>query len=156
MKLVAEPARIWLWLAHGERAGGRVDTLERALRVLEEEQALRRALELQRSLASSPPPPLADVVPFLVRLSERIAARLGEEVAEHGATDVRLAGLDPLELVHPGGGLRSGMLPLCDWKGLVFPRLPDELFAPAPGDLADPDVLGRATAADNGAGPTPL
>jgi hypothetical protein len=149
VKLVAEPARIWLWLAHGERAGGRVDALERALRVLpEEEQALRRALDLHRSLTSSPPPPLGEVVPFLVRMSQRIAARLAEEVAERGVTDVRLGGLDPLELVQPYRGEASGVLPLCDWKGLVFPRLVDEFFTPAPGDPADPEVLGRATAAD--------
>jgi hypothetical protein len=149
VKLVSEPARIWLWLAHGVRAGGREEVLDRALRVLpDEEQALRRALELQRSLASSPRPPLADVVPFLVRLSERIAGRLAEEVGEHGATNVRLAGLDPLEIVHAHGGPRSGVLPLCDWRGMVFPRLPDELFVPAPDDPADPDVLSRATAAD--------
>lgn len=149
VKLVSEPARIWLWLAHGERAGGRADALDRALRVLpEEEHALLQALELERSLASSPPPPLADVVPFLVRLSERIAARLADEVAELGATEVRLKGLDPLEIVYSHGGPRSGVLPLCDWRGLVFPRLPDELFAPAPGDPADWEVLGRATAAD--------
>jgi len=149
VKLVAEPARIWLWLAHGERAGGRVDALERALHVLpEEEQALRLALELQRSLTSDPRPPLDEVVPFLVRLSERIAVRLADEVAEQGTTGVRLGGLDPLEIVHAHGGPRSGVLPLCDWKGLVFPRLLDELIAPAGGDPADPDVLGRATAAD--------
>jgi nucleotidyltransferase-like protein len=149
VKLVAEPARIWLWLVHGERAGGRVDTLERALRVLpEEEQALRHALDLHRSLTSSPRPPLAEVIPFLVRLSERIAARLDEEVAEHGATEVRLVGLEPLEVVHPHGGPRSGVLPLCDWKGLVFPRMLDELFLPAPGGRGDWEVLGRATAAD--------
>ena len=149
VKLVAEPARIWLWLVHGERTGGRVDALERALRVLpEEEQALRCALELQRSLTSSPRPPLAQVIAPLVRLSDRIAARLDEEVAEHGATEVRLVGLDPLEVVHPQGGPRSEVLPLCDWKGLVFPRLLDELFFPAPGYPGDWEVLGRATAAD--------
>jgi hypothetical protein len=149
VKLVAEPARIWLWLAHGERAGGRADTLERARRVLpEEEETLRLALELQRSLASSPQPPLAEALSFLVRLSDRIAARLADEVAEHGATEVRLGGLDPLEVVQAYRGERSDALPLCDWKGLVFPRLADELFAPAPGDPADPGLLGRTTADD--------
>jgi hypothetical protein len=149
VKLVAEPARIWLWLVHGERAAGRVDVLERALRALPDEgEAIRRAVALQRTLASSPPPPLAEVVPFLVRMSERIAARLAEEVTEAGATQVRLGGLDPLEILHPHGGPRSGVLPLCDWRGLVFPRLPDEVFAPAAGDPTDWEVLGRATAAD--------
>jgi predicted nucleotidyltransferase len=149
VKLVAEPARIWLWLAHGERAGGRVDVLQRALRKLpEEETVIRGALELQARLTTSPPPPLDEVIPFLVRMSERVAQRLADEVRDQGVTEVRLTGVDPLEIVHAHGGPRTGVLPLCDWRALVFPRLPDELFVPSPGDPADWNVLGRATAAD--------
>jgi predicted nucleotidyltransferase len=157
VKLVAEPARIWLWLAHGERAGGRSDVLHRALRRMPEEaEPFRRALELRRSLPDSPEPPLAEVLPVLVRLSARIAGLIAAEVEEHGATEVRLAGPDPDELVLPQGGWRPcdalvggrepRLLALCDWRSLACPTLPDECFAPLPGDPGDPAVLGAAAA----------
>jgi hypothetical protein len=83
VKLVAEPARIWLLLAHGERAGGRADVLGRALRRLpEEEAALLRALELERSLQSAPRPPVAETLPVLLRLSQRIASLIRAELAD--------------------------------------------------------------------------
>ena len=41
-----------------------------------------------------------------------------------------------------------GRCPCATGGASFFPRLADELFASAPGDPADPDVLGRATAAD--------
>lgn len=157
VRLVAEPARIWLWLAHGERAAGRADALQRALRRLpEEEVALRRALELDRSIPDSPAPPLAEVLPVLLRLSERIARVIGTEIESDGATDVRLAGADPVELTlsegrwRPAdtlaGGLEPRLLPLTDWRSLVWSLVLDESFALLPGDPADPGVLGAAAA----------
>jgi hypothetical protein len=157
LKLIAEPARIWLWLAHGERAAGRAEALTRALRRLpEEEVALRRALELDRSLPDLPEPPLAEVLPVLLRLTERISRLIGAELESEGATDVRLAGADPVELIlsagrwRPAPALAGGreprLLPLTDWRSLVWSLLPDESFAPLPGDPADPDVLGAAAA----------
>src|SRR4051794_38746206 len=61
VKLVAEPARIWLWLAHGERAESRVDALTRlAWRLPEEEDSARRALALRRALPERPAAPLGE------------------------------------------------------------------------------------------------
>lgn len=165
VKLVAEPARIWLWLAHGERPGGRVDALQRALRHMpEEEEALRRALHLYRSLPDAPPAPLAEVLPVLVRLSARIAALIAAQIGEEGATEVRLADAGRPELVlargrwRPTDALAEGraprVLPLCDWRALVCPPLSDDAFAPLPGDPGDPVVLGAAAAAQE-AGPYP-
>jgi hypothetical protein len=155
VKLIAEPARIWLWLAHGERVPDRAEALDRALRWLpEEEEALRRALALHRSLPASPEPPLAEVVPALIRLSARIAALIAAQIAEDGVTEVRLVGAEPAELLHPGrgwrvdgslaGGRNPEALPLCDWRALVLPRVPDESFVPLPGHAADPAILGLA------------
>lgn len=165
MKLVAEPARVWLWLAHGERASGRADVLHRALRRLpEEDDALRRALDLRDSLPESPEPPLDHVLPALVRLSARIAALIGTQLEDDGATEVRLAGADPAELVpvhgdwrplhSMPGGKEPRLLPLCDWRGLVWPRLPDESFAPLSADPGDPAAIATA-AASQGDGPYP-
>ena len=158
VKLVAEPARIWLWLAHGERAASRADVLRRTVRRLpEEEDALHRALDLQRSLPDSPDPPLAEVLPTLLRFSARIAGLIASQVAPESATAVRLAGAEPAELVAtprspapvhaPARGEDAGVLPLCDWRSLACPALPDESFVLLPGDPGDPAVLSAATTA---------
>ena len=147
VKLVSEPARIWLWLAQGWRGGDRADVLRRALDHLpEEETGLRLALELQRRLPRSPEPPLAQVLPVLMRLSARIAALLTEEVEGAGVTEVRLAGgADQVVVPHALAGA-SDPLPLCDWRSLVHPKLPDETFFLFPGDATNPESLGAATA----------
>jgi hypothetical protein len=142
VKLVAEPARIWLWLAHGIRLGDRTEVLDRARALLpEEEPAFRGALELQQSLPDSPAPRLAEVLPALVRLSDRIARLIAAEVQAEGVTEVRLAGAEPAEL-----------LPLVDWRSVVCPTSPDELFAPIPGDPGDPASI-RAAAVGDERGP---
>jgi predicted nucleotidyltransferase len=147
VKLVCEPARIWLWLAHGERGDDRVDVLQRALRRLpEEEAALRLALDLQHGLPDSPAPPLADVLPALVRFSSRIAALLGAAV--EGTTEVRLAGGD---LLLAEGGWRGdpapALLALCDWRSLAWAPRPDESFALTAGDPGDPAAVGAVAEA---------
>ena len=155
VKLIAEPARIWLWLAHGERVGRREDVLALARRRLpEEREAVERASHLLRALPSSPAPPLAELMPALVRLSTRIAELIEGEIAGAGTTEVALAGSDAAELIDaygrwkPTGSLAGGeaprVLPLCDWRGLARPRLLDESFALLDGDPGDPGLLGAA------------
>ena len=144
VKLVAEPARIWLWLAHGIRLGDRTEVLERARSLLpEEEPAFRGALELQQSLPHSPAPRLAEVLPALVRLSDRIARLIAAEVQAEGVTEVRLAG---------AAQLTDGLLPLVDWRSLVCPAEGDEGFAPMRGDPGDPATI-RAAAVGDERGP---
>ncbi len=144
VKLIAEPARIWLWLAHGMRLRDRGEVLERARRLLpEEDPAFRGALELQRSLPESPAPPLAEVLPALVRLSDRIGRLIAAEVEAEGVTEVRLAGADPAERV-------AGVLPLVDWRALVCPAPREELFAPMHGDPGDPASIRAAAVRDEG------
>jgi hypothetical protein len=165
VRLVAEPARIWLWLAHGERPPGQQGVLQRALRQIpEEEEALRLALDLHSALPRSPDPPLAQALPALVRISTRIAALINSEVGEGGVTEVRLGGTDPVELIPGGGGwsptqsLAGGqeprLLPLADWRALTCPLLPDESFAPLSADPGNPAVL-AAAAVSQTAGPYP-
>jgi hypothetical protein len=166
VKLVAEPARIWLWLAHGERVAGRADALQRALRLLpEEEEALRRALALERSLHGAPDPPLAEVLPAAVRLSARVAALIGAEIEQEGTTQVRLIPFGPTDLIPPPGTPRLAesdgddapppLLPLADWRALACPELPDESFLTLRGDPGDPTVLAAAAALD-ALGPYPV
>jgi predicted nucleotidyltransferase len=155
VKLVCEPARIWLWLAHGERGGDRADVLRRALgRLPEEEAALRLALDLQRALPDSPAPPLAEVLPALLRLSSRIAELLAAAVED--TTEVRLAGED---LLLAEGGWRGDpepeLLALCDWRSLAWAPRPDESFALTAGDPGDPATVGGAAAAQE-YGPYPV
>jgi hypothetical protein len=164
-KLIAEPARIWLWLAHGERISGRADALDCALRRMpEEEEALRLGLALERSLPDSPEPPLDQIFPVLVRFSARIAALIGRQIEGEGATEVCLVGARRPELIRAHGGWRAidslpggtdpPQLPLCDWRSLVIPGLPDPTFALLPSDPSDPAVL-AAVALSRQPGPQP-
>ena len=134
VKFVSEPLRILLWLTHGERIFDRQSALLRALRLLpEEEPAIRAALDLYARLPSGPVPPVAEMLPHLVRLSLRIAGAIGREVDDAGWTDVALDG-------EAGGAF----LPLADWRALVWSWVPDERLLPDPGDPRDPDAIARS------------
>ncbi len=129
-KHVAETARIGLWLEHGEEARSRGEALRTALLHLPEEAP---ALELALHQLEAPPGSpgrLDDVLPFMVRQSERIARLLAAEVNGAGATAVRLVGGDPAELVLAPGALDqvSRPLPLVDWVARAASWLPDEAF----------------------------
>ncbi len=140
VKLVSEPARIWLWLAHGERAASRADALRRVLAYMpEEEAALRRALVLLRALPDAPEPPLAELLPACVRLSSRIAGLIAAEVVEASGTEVRLAG-GPAELI----GASDHALPLADWRSIACAEVPDESFVLLAGNPGHPAALAAA------------
>lgn len=139
VKLVSEPARIWLWLVHGERFFGRRATLERALVLLPDEgPAIRAALDLHRRLPGRAVPDLPEMLSAFVRLSDRIAALLIAESYAHGQTEVRLIG---------AGDSPEGLVPLADWRALVWSFSPDEQLLPWPGDPADPVILAEAALA---------
>jgi hypothetical protein len=143
VKLVAEPGRIWLALEHGERVATRAEALQRLLRRLpEEEVALREVIALERALHRSPVPSLATVIPVLIRLSERIAAVLADQIAGAPVTEVALTG-------------ERAPLPLADWRALAAPPAADERLLLLAGDPADPKVLGAAVNA-HPTGPYPV
>jgi hypothetical protein len=153
-KLIAETARIWLWLAHGERASSREDVLERALtRVPEEEDTLRFAIDLRRRLPDSPEGSLRRVLPSALRMSTRIAELLRDQVAEHGATEVRLVGAEGVGAT--GEGSEADRLPLVDWRALACATAPDESLERVQGDPSDPSQI-AAAAALHPEGPYPV
>jgi hypothetical protein len=152
VKLIVEPARIWLWLAYGERLSHQEDVLRRALlRIPDEERSILAALALRRSLPRRPPAPVAETLPALVRLSARIAAFIGAQVASEGVTEVGVGHPRTAELITPGltrsstdgveRGRESGLLPLVDWRALSCPQLPDESFAPLDGEPCDASLV---------------
>jgi hypothetical protein len=150
VKLVAEPARIWLWLAHGEQLS-RVEALNRALqRLPEEEDTFRRALELHRTLSTSPEPPLAEMLPHLVRLSSLIAGELCSQLEPAGATEVQLVGAAEDVLTDGRFTQRTGAarLPLVDWRARTVPPPPDEVFSLSGADPGDPSALAGAAVSD--------
>ncbi len=115
LKLVAEPARIWLALSSAEFPVSHREILERALPLLpEEERAIRRALWLERRLTDGVQPPLAEFLGYLVGLSDRIAAELERRRAIGGRV-TRQARLDGLGSA--GGGRRRlrPTAPRCLW-----------------------------------------
>jgi hypothetical protein len=155
-KLYADSTRAWLLLAAGRPPGKRSEALRLALALLPEEQdALERALALERRLAHSPVPPLEDSVRFLARMTGRIAAELERLSEGAGRMKVALDWGGPDELVMPKGGWRSplaelaaaGPLPLADWRALTWTALPDEALARVPGDPDDPVAIATAARA---------
>ena len=126
VKMVSEPARIWLGLIDEPTDGSRAETLDRAAAHLPEMAgAISEARELLRALPMSPEPPLRRFLGHLISFSELIAERLAEEVEPEGSTPVHLAGT-PQDLLLPGGRDPSGLLPLLDWRAVAAPSLPDE------------------------------
>ncbi len=149
VKLVAEPARLLLWLEGGTPLGDRVRVLQEACqRIPEEEEAFRRALELSRLLPRSPDPPLADALATLLRLSEMIAARFSTSAVDVEMTSVRIEGADVSAAALPAEaeGMEGGLVPLADWRACVVPDDPDEALAPRDGNPADPAQLASAIA----------
>jgi hypothetical protein len=160
VKLVADSARIWLWLGFGEQVFRRDDLLARAIeRMPDEEEALRFALELGRSLSRRPEPPLARVLPFLLRTSTRVAEHLATSAGKQGTTEVALAwdgpdqlllGEDVVPRTH-GLGSPARLLALGDWRARAIPSVLDAAMALFPGDPAAPELLAAlARAADDG------
>jgi hypothetical protein len=144
-------------MTRGEYVGRREEALQRGLLALpEEEHAIRRALALRRALSRSPEPPLAEFLPFLLRLTSRIAGHIATAVENEGSTQVRLLQGRKASLAVPRGagsrlrrlfpeGEQPQLLPLVDWRALAIPPPPDETFSLVP---ADPTDLGAmATAA---------
>lgn len=154
VKLVAEPARIWLWLAYGEQLFRRRAVLERALELIpEEEESLRRALELHDRLHRSPEPSLAEVLPCLLRLSSRIVQQLEAAARAGDTTEVALVGDRNGPILGEGAdelGRISARwpgvtaLPLADWHARTLPATPESSFAIVPGSPDDPELLAAA------------
>ena len=154
-KLISEPARIWLLLAHGERYARRTEALERAIECLpDEEDAFLLGLELHRTAAELPPLQLELVLPPFVRLSDRIADLVRVAATAAGETEAELCG-NPSELTphRPGAPTPPPeALPLCDWRALVSSTHGDEWFVKTAWDVHDPAAIERASGMqDNGA-----
>jgi hypothetical protein len=132
VKLVAEPARILIWLQTGEQLFGRLEVLHRALDLYpEEEPAIRFALRVRANLGRVDVTQIGEVLPCCVRLSARIAERLAAEMGQHGTTEVALR----------GGSTNATTMPLCDWPAVVRPPSRPETFVVAAGRADDPGAL---------------
>lgn len=150
-KLVAEPARIWLWLAHGERVGNRRQAIERALELLPEEgDVLRGALRLYSRLPRAGDPPRSETLAWLLRAGQRMAMLIEGEVLAHGAIEVRLRNgdvvlgreaADALQRLTPSSAVHA-CVPLADWRSRAMPPRADEALVAVEADAADPTALG--------------
>jgi len=139
VKLVSEPARVALWLAHGERPRSRADVLARAEELLPDEVlAIRRIAVLDAGIQRLPSPPLGPALHLLARLSAAVADELGHQLAGAPTTRVRLV-----------GGCEGEDVPLCDWRAVVRTGHPGELFRVGAGHPGDFDALRAAIAEDD-------
>jgi hypothetical protein len=167
VKLIAEPVRIWLWLARGERVLTRAEALDKGPDLFPAEaEAFALARNLYGRLRSMPAAPLAEVLPVFLSLSAHVAHELARQVEPAGTTHVRLEWSDREALALPNGGWRPirptqwdepapALLPLVDWRALAAQSLPDETFALVDGDAGDPGTLAAAALAlDRGPYPT--
>ena len=142
VKHVAEPARIWLWLVHGERVANRSEALARAASLLPDERdALGAFLELDRRIHLAPAPPLADALSVALRLTRRIATVIADEVERDrdGVDEVRLVG-DP----RADG---SGLLALPDFRSVTRPEPLEPAWLPVDGRADDPVAIAAAASA---------
>jgi hypothetical protein len=164
VKAVADPIRIWLHL-DGERCDDRGDALRRGLDLFpDEEPALRVAQALHDGLHSAAGDGLRLTLPALVRLSQRLGARVTDEVAAAGTTEVALrwdAGAplavrdDAPDAIAALTGARPRLLPLADWRARVWPLYPDDALAAVDLDPGDPSQLAAAARAAGDYGPYP-
>jgi predicted nucleotidyltransferase len=142
VKLIAEPARLWLWLEHDQALFRRRDVLREASAALpQEREAYALALALQRDLPRGPRPPLAQALASLTRQSALLAGLMDRAAGAAGADPVRLIGVD------------AGPPVLADWRALVAPSGAGERFQVAHDDLADPAALARLGALTTGPAP---
>ncbi len=146
-KLVADPARIWILLEHGELIGTRREALRVAAPLLAEERSvLEHAAEILDALGSTsatPPASVETVLPFLVRISALIGARIGRDVSPAGATPVTLWA-SPHEQLATDADRTADVNPLCDWRARCFRPQPDETFRTVAGNPAEKADLVRA------------
>jgi predicted nucleotidyltransferase len=159
VKLVAEPARLWLWLAEGEQCASRVEALRRGReRLRGEADAFEQALELHRRLPERPAIDLDATLGALTRLSSLIADHLARELEPLGTTAVALLG-DAEDALMLAEGAWAGLppasppRPLVDWRALAWPQFPDEAFVTLAASPTDPAAL--ASCADVAHGPYP-
>jgi hypothetical protein len=147
--LVAEAARIWLWLAHDERHDGRQAPLERARCFMDaEEEGLRYALEVHRAVHRSSTVVVERLLPCFVRISDAVAGLVNETAFGAGATEIHLLGEAP----------SAREVALLDWRALALPPLDpsipgltlvaEERLVRIDDDPADPAALVAAAARD--------
>jgi endoglucanase len=147
--LVAEAARIWLWLVRGERHEGKAAPLERALNLIEgEREGLRRALDIHRRLHRSPAASVEEMLACFVGISSAIAEHVDAAAFGAGVAEVELLG----ELGDPA----ADGVPLLDWRAMALPAryssvpevpfLLEERLVPVEGDPADLATLMAAAA----------
>ena len=146
-KLVADPARIWILLEHGELIGTRREALRAAAPLLREErEVIENAADTLDALASTgatPPASVDAVLPFLVRISALIGQRIERDVSPAGATPVALW-TGPHDQLATDADRTADMNPLCDWRARCFRPQPDETFRAVAGNPAEKSDLVRA------------
>jgi hypothetical protein len=143
---LADPARVWLWLAYGVRTSGRREALQLGERALPHERdAFRTALGVLDRLHLGPPAPLPELLPSAIRVTRAVGELLASELEPAGSTEVALLGaLEGDEGV-----------PLADWRALVVPRLhrrmpASERLVVVDADPGDPEAIASAARAAGG------
>jgi hypothetical protein len=158
-KAVAEVARILLAVRFDEHVMDRRTALDvLARRVPSDGPFLGRMAYLRDRLGRSSVP-LAEILGWLLVQSGDLVRRFGDEVGEHGTTDVQLVLGDPEDLIldaadvealadlrwRAGAGVTTAF-PLADWRAVVLPAAPDHAAVHIAADPCDPAVLRRLTA----------
>jgi hypothetical protein len=148
LKVIAEHARVLLWLDHSIVVRSRRDVLEKAVRVWPHDEIVRWA---QRDWDMGFAPVSIDVPEVLAWALSKVktvADKLGEGSSEAGdATTVKLAGAGSSRAIPAVTARDDDVLPLADWHARVLVRPFDEGLVPTPGDPTDLDFLAHCARA---------
>lgn len=146
--LVADTARIWLWLVAEEDVPGRRAPLRRASQLLESErETLGLALWILERISESLRPPITELWRCFVGLTRQVAEHMQDELAAVSSTDVELDD-SPVRGGLPLRDWRGMVLPPVDWSNPELPVAPVECFTIESGDPADPGAVARTARAN--------
>jgi hypothetical protein len=142
LKVIAEHARILLWLDHSIVVRSRPAVLATAVRLFPDDEVLRRAWRdwdtgfVPRSLDVS------EILAWALAAVKKVADKLAEN-SDGPPMSVKLEGKDSSQPVLSMPANDDEVLPLADWPARVLVRPFEEGLVATPGDPTDLDVLAR-------------
>jgi hypothetical protein len=139
LKVVAEHARVLLWLDHSIVVRSRPDVLATAVRIWPDDEIVRWAHTNWDTGSSPASVDVPEVLAWALSKVRTAADRLDDGSSDTGATTVELRG--SLRPTLPAKAEGDEVLPLADWHGRALVRPFEEGLVPAAGDPTDLDFL---------------
>lgn len=142
LKVIAEHARVLLWLDHSIVLRSRPAVLATAVQLYPGDEVLRRAWRDWDTGYSPRSLDVPEILAWALAAVKTVADKLGEN-PDGPATSVKLEGEDSSEQVLPMPASDEQVLPLADWHARVLVRPFEEGLVATPGEPTDLGVLAR-------------